>query len=309
MKTRVSVLGLGRMGAALARALIKAGHPSTVWNRSPDKAQPLAALGATVAATVRDAISASDVIIVNVTDCAASQALLRDPKVAETLRGKLIVELSSGTPREAREAARWMETQGALYLDGAILATPDIIGSAAATILVSGPLAAFTAHQETLATLGAVSHVGEDPGTAAALEAVGLSQLWGGLFAALQAIAIAEAEGIPLATLERQWKEGVPVIEGLVADLIKRASGKRFTADAETLSTVGVHAHALRHLADISRIHNLDPGLTRTYESRFERAIAAGHLEDDFAAMTQFTRAAPEAAPKAAGGTRPSAHT
>lgn len=309
MKTRVSVLGLGRMGSALARALIKAGHPSNVWNRNPDKAQPLAALGATVPATVREAIAESDIVIVNVTDYAASQALLRDPKMARTLRGKLIVELSSGTPQEARDAARWMEAQGAAYLDGAILATPDIIGSAAAMILVSGSLAAFTAHQETLATLGAVSHVGEDPGTAAALEAVGLSQLWGGLFAALHAIAIAEAEGIPSTTLERQWKDGVPVIEGLVADLIKRAGSKRFAADAETLSTVGVHAHALRHLVDISRIHNLDPDLTRTYEAHFGRAIAAGHLEDDFAAMTLFTRIIPEAAPKGADGTRPSART
>ena len=169
MKTRVSVLGLGRMGAALARALIKAGHTSNVWNRSPDKAHPFAALGATVAASVSDAIAASDIIIVNVTDYAASQALLRDPKIAETLRGKLIVELSSGTPQEARQAARWAEAQGAHYLDGAILATPDIIGSEAATILVSGPLAAFTAHQQTLATLGNVRHAGEDPGTAAAL--------------------------------------------------------------------------------------------------------------------------------------------
>lgn len=309
MKTRVSVLGLGRMGSALARALIKAGHPSNVWNRSPDKAQPLAALGATVAAKPQDAVAGSDVVIVNVTDYAVSRALLRDAEVAAGLRGKLVVELSSGTPREARDAARWAETQGAFYLDGAILATPDIIGSDAATILVSGPLAAFTRHQETLATLGNVRHVGEDPGTAAALEAVGLSQLWGGLFAALHAIAIAEAEDIPFATLAQQWQEGTPVIEGLVTDLIKRSAGKRFAADAETLSTVGVHAHALRHLADISRLHDLDPGLTRTYEARFERAIAAGHLDDDFAAMTQFTKIAPEAAPRAAGGKRPSTHT
>lgn len=309
MKTRVSVLGLGRMGSALARALIKAGYPSNVWNRSTDKAQPLAAMGATVAADVREAVATSDIVIVNVTDYTASRALLRDPRVAAGLRGKLVVELSSGTPQEARDAARWVEGQGALYLDGAILATPDIIGSDGATILVSGPLSAYTPQQKTLATLGNVRHVGEDPGTAAALEAVGLSQLWGGLFAALHAIAIAEAEGIPFATLERQWKEGAPVIEGLVADLIKRTAGKRFAADAETLSTVGVHAHALRHLADISRIHGLDPGLTQTYEARFERAMAAGRLDDDFAAMTQFTKTVPEAAPKAAGGIRPSTHT
>lgn len=49
--------------------------------------------------------------------------------------------------------------------------------------------------------------------------------------------------------------------------------------------------------------------LVETYETQFRRAIAAGRLEDDFAAMTAFTQYGQEAAPRAAGGTRPSAHT
>lgn len=309
MKTRVSILGLGRMGAALARAYVKAGHATTVWNRTPDRAAPLAALGAQAAATVHQAIEAAEITIVNVTDYTASRALLREPEVKKALRGKLVVELSSGTPQEARAAAAWAQVQGALYLDGAILATPDIIGSAAAKILVSGSPSAFSTHRETLEVLGTIQHAGEDAGVAAVLEAVGLSQLWGGLFSALHAMAIAKAEGVPLAVLARQWQDGVPVVEGLVADLIKRTETKRFAADAETLSTVSVHAHALRHLAEITRLHGLDPGLIETYEAQFQRAIAAGSLEDDFAAMTRFTQDASEAAPRAADGTRPSAHT
>lgn len=289
MKTGVSILGAGLMGSALARAFIKSGHPVTVWNRNPDKTRPLAALGAVVAARVQDAIAASDITVVNVSDYAVSTSLLRDPEVVETLRGKLIVELSSGTPRHAREAARWAEAQGALYLDGAILATPDIIGGESATILVSGSLSVFDAQKEALKALGNVRHVGEDPGLAAALKVMGLSQLWGGLFGALHAIALAQAEGVPLATLAQQWQGGVPVIEGLVTDLIKRTEARRFAVDQETLSTVGVHTHALQHLAEVTRLHRLDSSLVETYEAHFQRAIAAGHLQNDFAAMTQFT--------------------
>lgn len=288
MRTTVSVLGTGRMGSALARAFLQGSHRTTVWNRTADKAAALLELGAGVAANVPDAIAASDIIVVNVSDYEASASLLRDPGVAVTLRGKLIVALTSGTPQDAREAARWAESQGTLYLDGAILATPNIIGTSDATILVSGPIALFEAHHETLAALGNIRHVGEDPGLAAALESAGLSQLWGGLFGALHAIALAQAEGVDLDTLARQWKETAPVIEGLVADLIARTQSRRFAADEETLSTVSVHANALRHLREITETRGIDRGLVDAYDAAFKRAIAADRLQDDFAAMTQF---------------------
>ena len=98
MQPAISVLGMGRMGSALARALLKAGHPTTVWNRTPAKTAPLAAAGAEVAASVRNAVAASDIVIVNVSDYLATQSLLRDPDVTGTLKGKLIIELTSGTP-------------------------------------------------------------------------------------------------------------------------------------------------------------------------------------------------------------------
>lgn len=296
MTTSVSILGTGRMGSALARAVLQGGHRTTVWNRTQEKAASLAALGARAAASVRDAIAASEMIILNVSDYDASAALLRSDDVAGTLGGKVVVALTSGTPQDAREAARWAQAQGASYLDGAILATPNIIGTGDATILIAGPVAVFKAHRETLSALGSIRHVGEDPGVAAALESAGLSQLWGGLFGALHAIALAQAEGVDLAVLARQWTESVPVVEGLVADLIQRTQSGRFAADEHTLSTVSVHATALRHLREITEMRGLDPALVQAYGAAFKRAVAAGRLDDDFAAMTLFTLSARPAA-------------
>ncbi|MCW0015421.1 NAD(P)-binding domain-containing protein [Rhizobium sp. BT-226] len=59
MKPAISILGTGRMGSALARALVQAGYRTTVWNRTKQKAEPLAAIGATVAASVLEAIEAA----------------------------------------------------------------------------------------------------------------------------------------------------------------------------------------------------------------------------------------------------------
>ncbi len=104
---KVSIVGLGAMGAALARALLRSGYVVTVWNRTSSKCQPLADAGAVVATSVLEAVEASAVVIVCVLDYVASDALLRTPAVAGTLGGKLLVQLSTGTPHQARQEATW----------------------------------------------------------------------------------------------------------------------------------------------------------------------------------------------------------
>ncbi|MEV4896471.1 NAD(P)-binding domain-containing protein, partial [Nonomuraea sp. NPDC055795] len=63
----VTVLGLGLMGEALARAFLRAGHPTTVWNRSPGKADRLVAEGARLAGSAAEAVAASPLVVVCLT--------------------------------------------------------------------------------------------------------------------------------------------------------------------------------------------------------------------------------------------------
>jgi 3-hydroxyisobutyrate dehydrogenase-like beta-hydroxyacid dehydrogenase len=287
MKTAIAVLGIGRMGSALARALIRADFHVRVWNRTADKCAPLAALGATAAATVPDAVADSDIVLVNVSDYDATRSLLRRDDVAPLLTGKLIVELTSGTPKGAREASSWAGSRDASYLDGAILATPDYIGTDAGTILVSGPVSLFHDSQDFFHALGGnVQHVGDDPGRANAMDLSVLSLMWGTLFGALQSIAICKAEAIPLPDLATQWTATAPVIEGLVNDLIGRTGQGRFAADADSLSTIAPHFSAFQNLRELVNSHGVDPGLVNAYDAVFRRAIAAGQEQDDFAAMS-----------------------
>ncbi|MER8438491.1 NAD(P)-binding domain-containing protein [Mesorhizobium sp. M1312] len=288
MKLSISVVGTGRMGSALARALLRSGYRTTVWNRTKQKAEPLAALGATVAGSVLEAVNAAEIIIVNVSDYQAS-AILRDDAVASAIRGKLIVELTSGTPHGAREAAEWFAAQGATYLDGAIMATPDFIGTDAGTILISGPRQAFNANEEMFRALGGnVQHVGGEPGRANALDSALLALMWGALFGTLHAIAVCQAEEIDLGELGRQWTALAPVIDGLVADLIKRTNAGRFASDDETLSSISPHYGAFQHLLELMEARKIDRSVVDSYDAIFQRAIAAGHLHDDFAALSQF---------------------
>lgn len=293
MKPAITVLGTGRMGSALARALLKAGHRTTVWNRTTEKAAPLAADGAHVAASPGEAVEAADIIIANVTDYAASAALLHGGDIAPALRGKTIIELASGTPHGAREAGQWAARHGVIYLDGAIMATPDYIGTEHGTILVSGSRQAFDAGGDMFAALGGnVQHVGDDLGQANALDSALLALMWGALFGALHSIAVSKAEDIDLGDLARQWTAIAPVVEGLVTDLIKRTAAGRFAADGETLSSISPHYSAFQHLVELMEVRGIDRTVVDGYEGIFRRGIAAGHLHDDFAALSHFMRKA-----------------
>ncbi|WP_433655239.1 NAD(P)-dependent oxidoreductase [Nocardia sp. CA-128927] len=134
--TPVTVLGLGAMGHALAATLLKGGHPTTVWNRTPGKAADLVATGATATTSVAEAVQAGGPIIVVLFDHASVHTTL-DPVVAE-LSGRQVINLTSTAPEEARELATWAAGHGIDYLDGGIMAVPSMIGQPGASILYSG---------------------------------------------------------------------------------------------------------------------------------------------------------------------------
>ncbi|MBY3217740.1 NAD(P)-dependent oxidoreductase [Rhizobium laguerreae] len=289
MKSSITVIGTGRMGSALASSLIQAGHTTTIWNRTRQKTDSLAKLGAIVAPSVEAAVMAGEIVIVNVSDYDATKALLHSDAIGSAIRGKLIVELTSGTPTGAREAAEWYTKHGASYLDGAIMATPDYIGTDAGTILLAGPRAAFDSHSDVFRALGGnVQHISEEPGRANALDSALLALMWGALFGTLHAIAVCQSEEIELDELARQWSATAPVIDGLVTDLIKRTSAGRFASDSESLSSISAHHGSMHHLMELMQSRKIDRSVVDGYDAIVKRAIAAGHLHDDFAALSQF---------------------
>jgi 3-hydroxyisobutyrate dehydrogenase-like beta-hydroxyacid dehydrogenase len=139
----ITVFGLGAMGTALARRLIEAGRKVTVWNRSSDKMQPLVDLGAQGASEAAQALAASPRAIVCISDYRSTFELFGQASVVPLLEGRGVVQLSTGTPKEALESERWFNERGASYLDGAILCWPGHIGTPEGRILVAGAEAAY----------------------------------------------------------------------------------------------------------------------------------------------------------------------
>lgn len=207
----VSVIGLGAMGAALARVLMQNGSRVTVWNRTERKAAPLVAAGATLAPTAAAALAASPTTLVCVHTHADTRAILQAAPAA--LAGKTVIELSTGGVREAEALARWLEAQGAQCLIGMIGTFPTGIGKADTAIVTAGSEAVWRAHAPMLRALaGRSSYLGADVGALAALFAALFLPRQGFMFGMIYGALICERACVPIDT----YVEQLPVTLKLV---------------------------------------------------------------------------------------------
>jgi len=107
------------MGAALAARLLDVGHQVSVWNRTPDKAKPLADAGAKVAATPKDLANAGEAVITMLTDGAAIDAVYNGPNglLSGDVKGKLFIEMSTVAPKVETDLAAKVRPKGAALVE------------------------------------------------------------------------------------------------------------------------------------------------------------------------------------------------
>lgn len=116
---RIGVAGLGRMGAAIAARLMEAGHEVTVWNRTGDKTKPLVEAGAREVASPAALTSGVEAIITILSDGPALAAVYEGPSgiLAGDITGKLVVEMSTVRPDEAKALAARVRAKGAAHVE------------------------------------------------------------------------------------------------------------------------------------------------------------------------------------------------
>ncbi|GAA4974559.1 3-hydroxyisobutyrate dehydrogenase-like beta-hydroxyacid dehydrogenase [Nonomuraea thailandensis] len=280
--TPVTVIGLGLMGQALAAAFLKAGHPTTVWNRTTSRADQLVAGGARLAPTVGDALQASPLTIICVTDYEAVHELLGASD--GTLEGTTLINLTSGTSAQARQAAQRAAGRGARYLDGAIMAIPQTIGTDEAVILHSGPRADLEPYEQTLGVLGTITYLGADPGLASLYDAAGLAMMWSVLNAWLQGTALLRTAGVDAATFAPFAREIATGVAGWLPGYAEQVDGGSFPAEVSALET---DARAMAHLVEESEAAGVNAELPKLIKAMADRAIAAGHGGEQYPVLIE----------------------
>lgn len=267
----ILVLGLGLMGSALARTILKANHDLVVWNRSPDKMKPLVDDGAIPAPDLESAIKASPVVLICIDTYTTTRRILNSEGVADALSGRVVVQLTSSTPKEAQEFSDWMATQNVHYLDGAILAGPEDIGTGQATILLSGD---EQAHRKAIGILeclgtGTVRYLGPNMRAASALDLAWLTTRYGNFMSAIHAPNLCQSEGVGVDELIALLPDN-PSLQSY-AQVIHDQSFDEFTASLQ------VWGDALGHVQQQGIDAQINTEFPDFVASLFNRAIAAGH--------------------------------
>lgn len=192
----VAVIGLGAMGTRIARRLLAAGHDVSVWNRSPARADELAELGATPAASPAEAAGRSEAVVTMVADPAALEAVSEGPSGIAAGAGSsaTVIEMSTVGPAAVARLASVLGP-GTGLLDAPVLGSVSEAESGSLRIFVGGPAQLVERWTPLLSELGSPLHVGP-LGAGAAAKLVANTTLFGALGVLGEALALADGLGL-----------------------------------------------------------------------------------------------------------------
>ncbi|MDH6455259.1 MULTISPECIES: NAD(P)-binding domain-containing protein [unclassified Streptomyces] len=287
--TPVTVIGLGPMGQAMTRTLLDSGHPVTVWNRTAARADGVVTDGATLAPTPREAVEASDLVILSLTDYQAMYDILGT--ATASLAGRTLVNLSSDTPDRTREAATWAAGHGAGFLTGGVMVPAPMVGTDAAHVYYSGREQVMETHRAVLAPLGTPRYLGDDPGLAQMMYQAQLAVFLTSLSALMHATAMLGTAGL-------KASEALPELLSFtdsIGDML-RAGDKQLGVALDAgehpgdLSTVTMMGATSDHIVETSTSLGLDLALPLAVQAHYRRAIENGHGGDNWTRIIDSIR-------------------
>ncbi|MET8620823.1 NAD(P)-dependent oxidoreductase [Streptomyces albidoflavus] len=281
LPTPVTVIGLGPMGRAMVRTLLAAGHEVTVWNRTASRADGVVSDGAKSATTPREAIEASPLTLLSLTDYPAMYDILTDATAA--LSGRTLVNLSSDTPDRSREAATWAAGHGAAFLTGGVMNPAPMVGTDEAYVYYSGDEDVLTRHRAALAVIGAPKYLGADPGLAQLMYQAHLTVFLTALSGLMHATALLGTAGI---TAEQALPELFLTADTIGAMMTAGEDRPGAALDAGEhpgdLSTVTMMGATADHILETSATLGLDLALPSTILGHYRRAVEDGHGGDNW---------------------------
>lgn len=198
-KEPIGFIGLGRMGSQMARNLIEAGYKVTVFNRTKARAEPLVAIGATLAETPRDAVAPGGMVVTSLAnDLALLSVALGENGFADALgKDGLHISMSTVSPETSRKLADEHGKRGSLFLAAPVFGRPEAAAARKLWICESGAAAAKPRAQPVLETLGQGIHdFGEEPGAANVVKLSGNFLILSAVEALAEALALAQKNGV-----------------------------------------------------------------------------------------------------------------
>jgi len=286
-KPTVAFLGLGTMGSGMANRLLSAGFPLTVYNRNAEKAKPLVAAGAKLAATPRAAATGADLVLTMVADDAAARSvwLGENGALAGAKRGAVLLECSTVSPDWIAELAAAAAKSGHVLLDAPVTGTKPHAAAGELTFLVGGDAAALEKARPALAVMSkSILHLGPN-GSGALLKLVN------NFLCGVQAVSFAEA----LAFIENAGLDRAQALEFLLqgtpgSPLVKTMAARVTARDYTPNFAMRLMAKDLAYSVAAGKKLSVNLATVATAHAALQQAIAAGLGDQDFSAVVEMQR-------------------
>ena len=276
----VAVLGIGTMGMTVARRLRAAGVAVTAWNRTRSKADPLTSLGVRVVSQPAEAVAQADIVFLLMTDGAAVGEVLFHQGTINGLRpGSLVVDMSSISPRQAKDHAARLNTLGVHHLDAPLSGGAAGAEQGTLAIMVGGKPADFARARPLFDLLGRATHVGNHG-------AGQLAKLANQMIVGITIGAVAEA----LLLCQRGGADMSRVKEaitgGFADSRILQVHGQRMIdRDFTKHGAVALQLNDLRNALSTSREIGFEAPITQLLEQLFAQTAEHGLAELDHSAL------------------------
>jgi 2-hydroxy-3-oxopropionate reductase len=278
----IAFLGTGAMGAPMARRLCAAGHSVHVWNRSRDKADPLAAAGAVVHDSARDAVVRASMTICMLADGPVTERVLFDTPngvAAVMVPGALVVDMASIAPREARDHAARLAAQGVAHLDAPVSGGTGGAEAGTLAIMAGGDAADLERVRPVLEVLGRPTLVG--PHGAGQLAKLANQMIVGITIGAVaEALLLCERGGADPAKVK------AAMAGGFADSRILQIHGQRMIErDFAPRARMAVQLKDMRNALDTAGELGLEPPITRLLATLYADAIDRGLVELDHSGL------------------------
>ena len=263
---KVSVIGLGAMGRALALTLLKNEYIVTVWNRTHEKARTLGDAGASIAASCEEAINASETIIICITSHADTRKLLAS---IEDLENKNIIELSTGSAPEAQSLYQWLVQRHATCLIGMICTFPRAIGEPDSAIVTVGSDKLWRDSREMLFSLaGNSSYIGDQVGSLAILYSALFLPRQGFMFGMIFGALLCKKAGVSMDTYVEQMPLTIKVVHDYYEVFSSSVPGKNYDDPQASIDTyVAAFTDTLESFKDYGANDELPQLMSKTGQS------------------------------------------
>jgi 3-hydroxyisobutyrate dehydrogenase len=280
---RVAILGLGVMGGGMAANWLAKGFEVSVWNRTRAKAEPLAAKGAKIAATPREAATGADFVFAMVADDDASRNvwLGADGALAGAKSGAIGVESSTLTPDWIRELARQAQAKGVGFLDAPVGGSRQAAASGELRFFVGGDPQTYEAARSALAAVGARMDLLGPVGAGATWKLIN-NQLAAGQIAALaEALEVAKKAGFKNEQISELILGGAPA-----SPIVKLKLPRMLARDFEPADfALHLMLKDARYAAALAQSLGAPAGMIEGAAKAFARADANGLGAKDIAAV------------------------